>query len=70
MKVEPMVHNTLQEAKGLAPAEEYTMKLYFGEWVKTLNEMDIISTPVEKLSEQLKVFSNSKTPYKPDPIIN
>lgn len=69
MKVEPMVHNTLQEAKGLAPDTEYNMKLYFGEWVKTLSEMEIINTPIATLTENLKKYTQSKTPFTKEPVI-
>ncbi|MNS95216.1 hypothetical protein D3C72_1294640 [compost metagenome] len=69
MKVEPMIHNTLQESKGLAPVDEYTMKLYFGEWVKTLNEMEIVTTPIESLTKSLKEYADSKTPYTQEPLL-
>lgn len=54
MKVEPFVHLTAQQLKGLNPdPADYTAKLYFSDWLSTLNEAMILSFSVDELKKQL-----------------
>ena len=66
MKVEPFVHLTATQLKALSPAEEdYKAKLYFGEWLATLNDAMILSFSEEELKTQLA--ENVKTKKLPEP---
>jgi hypothetical protein len=54
MKVEPFVHLTTLQVKQLSPAEEdYKAKLYFSEWLATVNEAMILSMPTDLLRKNL-----------------
>lgn len=58
MKLEPLVHNTISEAKNLLTSypEEYTKKLYFNEWVTTLTDMEIIQKDLKTLRQDLNDY--------------
>lgn len=61
MKVEPFVHYTAGQLKPLSPTDEdYTAKLYFGEWLSTLNEAMILSFSTEELRLQLLAATKPK----------
>lgn len=61
MRVEPFVHLTTTQLKTLNPGEDdYKAKLYFGEWLSTLNDAVIIATPEEKLRELMFQSSAQK----------
>jgi hypothetical protein len=54
MKVEPFIHFTPQQVQLLKPAEEdYKAKLYFSEWLSTVNEAMLLSFSVEELRANL-----------------
>lgn len=54
MKVEPFVHFTPQQVQLLKPAEDdYKAKLYFSEWLATVNEAMLLSFSVEELRANL-----------------
>lgn len=61
MRVEPFVHLTTLQLKALSPGEDdYKAKLYFGEWLSTLNEAMILSFSIDVLKEQLTTFAAGK----------
>lgn len=67
MKVEPFVHLTTLQLKSLTPAEEdYKEKLYFGEWLSTLNDAMILSFSIDELKTQLKEAVSEKTLLQPE----
>jgi len=54
MKVEPFVHITVSQLNGLnAGEQDYKAKLYFSEWLSTLNEAIIISYSVDELRSNM-----------------
>jgi hypothetical protein len=54
MKVEPFVHMTVLQVKVLMPAEDdYKAKLYFSEWLATVNEAMLLSLSIEDLRSNL-----------------
>jgi hypothetical protein len=68
MKVEPFFHLSLTNAKVLvADITIYNKKLLFGEWVKTLNPIDINNKTVEQLRTLLDTFVNGIKMVIPDP---
>lgn len=68
MKVEPFVHLTATQLKPLGAAEEdYKAKLYFGEWLSTLNEAMVLSFSVEELRTQLIESVATKQLPQPEP---
>jgi hypothetical protein len=68
MKVEPFVHITALQLKPLMPAEEdYKAKLYFSEWLATVNEAMLLSFSVEELRANLVESVKIKTLPQPEP---
>lgn len=69
MYVEPFVHYTAQVLKGLNPdPNDYKMKLYFSEWLATVNEATLLSKPVEDLKADLLTFVEGKKLLEEKPI--
>jgi len=67
MKVEPFVHYTASQLQPLnATPEDYAAKLYFGEWLSTLNEAMILSFSTEELKKQLTEATKDKV-FTPEP---
>lgn len=67
MRVEPFVHMTVSQLKGLNAGEnDYKAKLYFGEWLSTLNKAMIIMNDADKLREMMYVATGAKTLTAPD----
>lgn len=67
MRVEPFIHLTAEKVKALSPAEEdYKAKLYFGEWLSTLNEAMILSFSEEELRSQLIEAAKAKQLPEPE----
>jgi len=67
MRVEPFVHVTVSQLKGLSAGEEdYKAKLYFSEWLSTLNEAMIIVTSVEDLRTKMYEATVTKTLAAPE----
>ena len=61
MYVEPFVHYNAAQLKTLNPAEEdYKAKLYFSEWLSTVNEAILVSFSVELLKAQLLKYVSTK----------
>jgi hypothetical protein len=63
MQVEPWIHNTAAELQplGLAP-DDYHQKLYFPEWLKLQNPMDLADpTKIDALRKSLADFAATKT---------
>lgn len=58
--LEPFVHYSLLELKGLITPEEMKRKLYFGEW---LGETTDFTLPGETLESQFEAFINQKPDY-------
>lgn len=54
MKVEPFFHLTTQQLKGLSAGDDdYKAKLYFGEWLSTINDAMLISMTAEELKKNM-----------------
>jgi hypothetical protein len=67
MKVEPFVHSTVLQVKALGPSEDdYKAKLYFSEWLATLNEAVIVSKSVDELRAMLNVWVSGKVLPQPE----
>lgn len=61
MYVEPFVHVTAQQLKGLGASEEdYKAKLYFSQWLSELSETEIVSKKIPALRDDLYKFVSSK----------
>lgn len=61
MKVEPFVHMSASELRGLQPDEQdYVQKVYFGEWVQNLTELEILAADVEALRTLLATYCATK----------
>lgn len=61
MYLEPFVHYRVAEVKALNPSpEDYKAKLYFGEFLSSLNEAMLLSYSLELLKEQLMTFAGEK----------
>jgi hypothetical protein len=66
--VEPFPHLKVQEAKMvITDFTDLNCKIYFGEWYSSLQDMAIVSTPTEKLREQLREFVKTKGLKEPQP---
>ena len=57
--LEPFVHNTVDEVNGWAFASDSDKqaKIYFQQWLDTKSKADIVSTDIEKLRQELKVYA-------------
>lgn len=67
MKVEPFVHLTVTQLKALNPGEEdYKAKLYFGEWLSTVNDAILISTTTEQLREMMITATSTRELAAPE----
>ncbi len=61
MYVEPFVHFTASVLKGLNPdPKDYTAKLYFSEWLATVNESVILASTSEELKTLLADYTATK----------
>ncbi len=59
--LEPFVHYSADELKGLISPEEMKRKVYFGEWI---SETTDFSAPIEKLKGEFESFINQKPNYE------
>ncbi|WP_346320777.1 hypothetical protein [Chitinophaga sp. YIM B06452] len=61
MKLEPFVHQSIAEAKiAIGETEDYIAKVYFSEWLGTLQEPEILVSPLETLRANLKAYAAAK----------
>lgn len=61
-KLEPFIHWDALTVRDLQPAkEDYNKKLYFSDWIKTKDVIEVITTSIEELQKEFTVFVNSKT---------
>ena len=68
MRVEPFVHQTVQQLKGLgAGDDDYKAKLYFGEWLSTINEAMVISMSAEDLRKSMYDYTGLRSLAAPEP---
>lgn len=68
MYVEPFVHMTTQNLQILSPdPADYKAKLYFSEWLATVNEATLLSSTVEQLRADLLIWSGAKQLPQPEP---
>lgn len=68
MRVEPFIHKTAEQVKTLAPDEnDYKTKLYFSEWVQTMNEAQLLVTDAVGLRELLAQYVSAKNLPQPEP---
>jgi hypothetical protein len=56
MKLEPFVHNTVEEVKGTIDDVTLKRKVYFGEWWKTMDEKTILMKNLKQLNKLLDKF--------------
>lgn len=70
MYVEPFIHLSEQQLKALMPGEaDWKAKLYFSEWLATVNEATLLSSTVQLLRDQLYAFAGTKQlPEPPKPL--
>ncbi|MBV7531337.1 zinc finger-like domain-containing protein [Chitinophaga sp. sic0106] len=69
MKIEPFVHQTIQEAKLTAGGTvDYVAKLYFTEWLGTLGEGDPVFVDQQVLRSRLYTYAEQKYKAMPKPI--
>lgn len=58
LSVEPFVHYTIDEVKGMSVRpEEYARKLYFGEWLQSVSEAELISRSADELKALLATYA-------------
>lgn len=71
MYVEPFVHYTPQQVEAMQTIspEDKAQKVYFTEWLSTLNEAMILSYSHELLKEQLKEYAAGKQVIQTQPTI-
>lgn len=70
MNVEPFIHMSLIEVQGANPSrDDFYMKMYYGEWISTLQDTYILTTTKEKLIEALRVFAKAKMVLPADSLI-
>ncbi len=68
MYVEPFVHISATQLKALSPApEDYKAKLYFSDWLATMNEGGILSMSVEELKKSLSEYAATKQISQAEP---
>lgn len=69
-KLEPFVHWSIEIVKDLNVAQEdYYKKLYFSDWIHTLEVSYIIQTDIKKLNEELTAFVTDKIPQVVEPVV-
>jgi hypothetical protein len=72
MKLEPFVHLTITESKLVAVGTlDYKMKLYFTEWLGTLQETNLLFGNLEGLRASLKEYAQGKEDMQepePEPV--
>lgn len=70
MEVQPFVHRTPAEVSGssFVSEEDKKAKEYYSEWVKTMTDLQILSSNVESLKQSLYDYVGTKTivPIKPN----
>ncbi len=66
LNVEPFPHISINNAKSIiTDFNDYNAKLYFGEWADTIKDIMWISTPADKLRQQLKEYVKAKNIVEP-----
>ena len=66
--IEPFVHYTVMDVQKLGlPPDDYHKKLFFGEWLATLNEAMLLSFSVDELKAQLTDYVVKKNIPAPAP---
>lgn len=61
MEVEPWIHNTIKEVKEWQLSlEDFGRKLYYNDWLSSIKKEDIIKVEVDRLQEQLLIFTQNK----------
>lgn len=69
MRIEPFVHYTVLQVKGLDCTDlDYYRKLYYSEWLSSLNEAMILSISDEGLLALLMDYALTKMADKPKPV--
>lgn len=67
MQVEPFVHYTVVQVQTMNAARiDFLCKVYFSEWLATLQENYLVIAPIEKMSADLLVYANAKATLQPD----
>lgn len=62
MLVEPFVHKSAEEVQKLgANAEDYAAKLYYGEWLATTSDADLLKMPLATLKKSLYKYAAQKS---------
>ena len=70
VKLEPFVHWDIITVQKLNVVQvDYYKKLYFNDWIQTLETRYVIDTDIKKLNEELTMFATAKIPVV-EPIIN
>lgn len=65
MKLEPVVHLTVTEAKLVLPSSELMKKIFFQEWVSTLSDVQIVGGDLTTLRGQLDKYVQDKVAAMP-----
>lgn len=66
MKIEPFVHQTIIECKNtVVNTADYNAKLYFSEWLNSIDESNILNKTITELSKMLTDYVNQKQIIQP-----
>jgi hypothetical protein len=71
LDVEPFPHLSLSQSKAIIPDElDYQCKVYFGEWVNTIEDAKWINPQytAQVLKEELKAYVQAKNITQPEPV--
>jgi len=60
MQIEPLVHNTISGAKGIATPQMYNEKLFYNDWLTTKTRDELFMKDVKALKQELTQFTNEK----------
>lgn len=70
MAVEPFVHYKTMEVETMNPARiDFVCKMYFSEWLQTLQEAYLIVTKQEQMVSDLVEYANAKAVLQPELLI-
>lgn len=69
MKVEPFIHLSSADVKNLSvDPTDFKAKVYFGQWLSTINDLTILNTEPEQLRTLLDTFAKDKQMQQEKPL--
>lgn len=70
MQVEPFVHYTTVQVQAMNPAKiDFVCKMYFSEWLATVQEAYLVITKPEKMTADLIIYAEAKATLAPELLI-